>query len=325
MNKMQAIEFNGQKKQLTLIQKNVPEIKDGNQVLVKVAYAGICGTDLHIIQGEFPAKQDGVTLGHEFSGTVVKIGPSVTQFKVGDHVAVDPNRECRVCNFCHAGEPHFCPTGSLNDTLGIFRNGGWAEYCIVPDYQIMKLPSGITLAQAALCEPLSCLAHGWDKVSPILIGKNILIVGAGIIGNLWAICLHLQGHRRVTISEPNPYRRKQLAKLNIGFDAITPEELQVRQSKGVVYDLIIDCSGFGPAIENAINLLNWGGTLCIFGVAAPHTKISISPYQLFEKELRVVGVRINPFSFPNALGLLESLGERYLNYDNLGIKTFALK
>ncbi|GJQ78947.1 hypothetical protein Trydic_g10254, partial [Trypoxylus dichotomus] len=274
--------------------------------------------------GEFPAKQDGVTLGHEFSGTIVKIGSSVTQFKIGDCVVVDPNRECRVCNFCHAGEPHFCPKGSLNDTLGIFRNGGWAEYCLVPDYQVMKLPDSITLAQAALCEPLSCLAHSWDKIAPIPVGKNILIIGAGIIGNLYAICLHLQGHRRVTISEPNPYRRNQLAKLETGFDAITPEELQTRQSKGITYDLIIDCSGFGPAVENAVDLLNWGGKLCLFGVAAPHTKISIAPYKLFDRELTIIGVRINPFSFPNALGLLESLGERYLNYDNLGISTFVL-
>ncbi|KAI4454959.1 sorbitol dehydrogenase [Holotrichia oblita] len=273
---MQAIEFNANnKKKLLLLRKDVPKIVEKNHVLVQVSYAGICGTDLHIIQGEFPAKQDGVTLGHEFSGLIAGVGTGVTQFKVGDRVVVDPNNGCLVCDFCHSGQPHFCPTGSLHNTLGIFRNGGWANYCLVPDDQIMMVPSNITLAQAALCEPLSCLAHGWDKISPITIGKNILIIGAGIIGNLWVICLHLQGHRRVTVSEPNPHRRQQLAKLETGFDAITPDELRRREKAGIKYDFIIDCSGFGPAIENAIDLLNWGGKL-------------------------------------------------YLNYDNLGIKIFAL-
>ncbi|KRT85950.1 hypothetical protein AMK59_2106, partial [Oryctes borbonicus] len=100
---------------------------------------------------------------------------------------------------------------------GLFKDGGWAEYCSVPDHQVMKIPGNITLEQAGLCEPLSCLAHGWDKISPIPVGKNILITGAGIIGNLWVVCLHLQGHRRVTISEPNPHRREQLAKLGKMF------------------------------------------------------------------------------------------------------------
>ncbi|KAI4454960.1 sorbitol dehydrogenase [Holotrichia oblita] len=321
---MQAVVFNLQEKSLGVVKKDIPRIENGDQILVKVAYAGVCGTDLHIIQGEFPIKKDGVTLGHEFSGVIVDVGTSVKSFKIGDHVVVDPNSGCQVCDFCHSGEPHFCATALSTVITGLFKDGGWAEYCLVPQSQVMKIPSNITLEQAALCEPLSCLAHGWDKISPIPVGKNILITGAGIIGNLWVICLHLQGHRRVTISEPNPHRRSQLAKLNTGYDAITPDQLKERQEKGILYDLIIDCSGFGPAIENALSLLNYGGKLCIFGVAPPHVKINISPYEIYLKELTIVSIKINPFTFPKALGLLEALGERYLNYDNLGIKTFEL-
>nr|CAD7451690.1 unnamed protein product [Timema bartmani] len=95
----------------------------------------------------------------------------------------------------------------------MWLDGGWAEFCAVPADQIFKLPENITLKQAALVEPLSCVAHGWDCILPIPIGSNILILGAGIIGNLWASVLHLQGHRRVIVSEPQEGRRKLLQKL----------------------------------------------------------------------------------------------------------------
>ncbi|GJQ67387.1 hypothetical protein Trydic_g19560, partial [Trypoxylus dichotomus] len=95
-----------------------------------------------------------------------------------------------------------------------------------------------------------------------------------------------------------------------GYDTITPDELKSRQEKGILYDVVIDCSGYGPAIENALKLLNYGGKLCIFGVAPPHTKISVTPYEIYLKELTITSVKINPFTFPKALGLLEALGER---------------
>ncbi|KRT85949.1 hypothetical protein AMK59_1767, partial [Oryctes borbonicus] len=121
------------------------------------------------------------------------------------------------------------------------------------------------------------------------------------------------------------YELKKFTIIDTGYAAITPDKLKSRQEKGVLYDVVIDCSGYGPAIENALNLLNYGGKLCIFGVAPPPTKISISPYEIYQKELTIVSVKINPFTFPKALGLLEALGERCLNYDSLGIKTFRLE
>jgi len=318
---MEAISFDFSSKKLSLAKQPIPKCGK-NDVLIKVSFSGICGTDLHILQGEFPCKEDGpIILGHEFSGTVIETGAEVRCVQKGDQVSVDPNNGCNVCEVCHLGNPHFCEVGGINNTIGIFRNGGWAQCASVPDTQVHKLPEKITLKQAALTEPLSCLAHGWDRISPVRIGSNILIVGAGIIGNLWMIALHLQGHRKITVSEPNKARLATVKKHFPECEFVTPMELSPEIH---AYDIVIDCSGNAKAIEQAFTLLKTGGKLCIFGVAPPHVKTSLSPFEIYKKELTIVGVNTNPFTFPKAIGLIESLGERYLNYELLGIKTFSL-
>ncbi|CAH1381757.1 hypothetical protein MTP99_005692 [Tenebrio molitor] len=324
---MDALRFSFRERTLELNRMDIPAISEPNEILIKVAYAGICGTDLHILAGEFPCRQvSDITLGHEISGVIVEVGTDVINYEEGDKVTVDPNSGCKRCSFCHAGKPHFCKVGCTTNTIGIYRDGGWAQYVICPEEQVYKISTTTTLEQAVLAEPLSCLAHGWDIISPVTIGDKILLLGAGIVGILWACALHLQGHKNVTVSEPNTARLDMLRKLNTGYALVTPDQLTKSQeaSSKYVFDVVIDCSGFTPAIEQGISLLNSGGKLCIFGVAPPTNKISISPYEIFYKELQIRGVNINPFTFTKALGMIEALGNRYLNYNMLGIKTFPL-
>lgn len=301
------------------------QIQNPDDVLIQVAYAGVCGTDLHIMEGHFPCKPDGdVVLGHEFSGRVVAIGAQVTNVKVGDQVSVDPNQGCMVCGDCRYGNVHYCRDGGLNNTVGIYRNGGFAQFVVVPDVQVHKLPSELSLMQGALTEPLSCIVHGWDKLQPIPVGKKILILGAGIIGNLWISILQGQGHRKITMSEVNKSRLDHIQKYFSGVECVTPDQLLKRVDNEESFDLVIDCSGNGKAIEQGVSVLKTGGTMCIFGVASPETRISIAPYELFAKELTIMGVKINPFTFPKALGLMQSLCDQFLVYEKLGIKVFKL-
>lgn len=328
MGKMEAVEFSFKEKTLSLVTRPVPQIEDPNQLLIKVAYAGVCGTDLHITEAAFPCAKDGpFILGHEMSGVVREVGTGVTSIRPGDNVVVDPNVGCGECQFCHSGEKHYCNRGGITSYIGIYKDGAWAQYIVVLKEQVHVLPENISLEQGVLAEPISCLAHSWDRISPITVGQKILVLGAGIIGNLWASILHLQGHRRVTVSEPIVERLKLQENLETGFDGITPDELREKQENDTNYlfDVIIDCSGHAPAIEHAFSLLNKGGKLCLFGCAAPHSKISISPLQLAMKEIQIIGLFLNMFSFPKTLGLMESMCERYLSYEKLGIKTFALK
>ncbi|KAG5880770.1 hypothetical protein JTB14_012650 [Gonioctena quinquepunctata] len=317
---MRAVQFWKNERRVELAEIPIPEITEPDDVLIKVAYCGICGTDLHIIEGEFPCIENKpLTLGHEFSGTVVEVAENVVKFREGDKVVVDPNNSCQCCKFCHSGNPHFCPVTDKN--LGTFRNGGFAEYVVVPAHTVHKLPDSITLEQGALAEPLSCLSHGLDIIGPIPVGSKVLIVGAGIIGTLWVCVLHSQGHRTVTVCEPKDARLAILKNLSTGYTLLNPFALEEKRKADPQYffDVIIDCSGYSPAIELALSLLRKNGILCCFGVASPNATISMRPFDIFMKELRIYAVKVNPFSFPKALGLIESMGERYLNYGKLGI------
>ncbi|XP_015518395.1 uncharacterized protein [Neodiprion pinetum] len=316
---MEFLSFDAKEKSLKLEKGAVP-VPGPDEVLVKVAYAGICGTDLHIIEGIFPCKSDGpITLGHEFSGVVEAIGTNVTVFSIGQNVVVDPNAGCESCDFCHNGKYHFCQRSS-HKTVGIFKDGGWSTHAVVPESQVFLVPDGVTLAQAALVEPVSCLIHGLDLINPINIGSRVLVIGAGIIGFLWSIVLHLQGHRKsVTMSVRREKRRELFENLNLGYQALTPAEL-----KGREFDLAIDCSGSSSAMEEALTLLGRGGRLCIFGVANPSAEVKINPFEVYAKELTILGVNINPFSFPKALTLVASLADTYLDYEQLGIGVFKL-
>ncbi|KAF7280568.1 hypothetical protein GWI33_005767 [Rhynchophorus ferrugineus] len=323
---MEALRFTGKTKKLEYVQIPIPKVSQPNQVLVKVAFSGVCGTDLHIISGDFPCLDETFTLGHEFSGTVYEVGSAVHNVKKGDKVVVDPNDGCRCCDFCHSGKPHFCKIGGKTN-LGVHNNGGWSTYALVPDHLVQKLPESITLQQGSLAEPISCLSHGWDMLSPVPVGSRILVIGAGIIGSLWVCLLHLQGHRKVTVSEPNVNRLSFLKKLETGYDLVTPTQLGEKSTADPNYhfDVVIDCSGFCPAIEQGLSLLDKGGKLCCFGIPPPGAKISVAPFDLYDREITIFAVKVNPYSFVKSIGFLEALGQKYLDYEKLGIQVFDLK
>ncbi|XP_029668645.1 uncharacterized protein LOC115238736 [Formica exsecta] len=317
---MEYLSFDLSSKSLTLKKRDILPKPAANEVRIKIAYSGICGTDLHILEGSFPCKENGpLTLGHEFVGTIDELGSEVTIFKVGQRVAVDPNSGCNKCDHCHNANYHFCEFGGINNTIGIFRDGGWATHALVPETQVYLIADEIEMYQAVLSEPLSCLTHGWDKLNPVNVGNRVLVIGAGIIGLLWACLLHLHGLRKtVTISEPQQKRRELATHLGLDYQVKNPNEIKEE------FDIAVDCSGSAPAMEAAISLLDHGGRLCVFGVANPKAKLSIEPFQVYKKELTIVGVMVNPYSFLKGLALLQPMSEKYLDYNKLGIKVFSL-
>jgi len=316
---MECVQFDPNTKKVSLNRIEVPQVREEDDVIVKVSYAGICGTDVHIIQGEFDCAERPFTLGHEFGGVVTAVGSQVKQFKVGDRVVVDPNRDCGQCTFCKKGQYHLCSRESINNTIGIFRNGGWAQYCKVPVKQCNPIPEDMPLLLAPLCEPLACVLHGWNRIGATSKDARIAILGAGIIGNLWAAVLSQFGYQHVTITEPNPTRRKITQAIGTGYEVTDPSEIKDRK-----FDLIIDCSGNGKAIEQAFQWLNHGATLCLFGVAPPHVNISISPFWVYRKELKILGVLVNPFTIVQSIDLVNSMKDK-LDFKKLGIQMFQLK
>mmetsp|Transcript_32405 Transcript_32405/g.64328 ORF Transcript_32405/g.64328 Transcript_32405/m.64328 type:complete len:158 (-) Transcript_32405:478-951(-) len=127
-----------------------------HEVRIRVAFAGVCGTDLHALSGEFPLP-DEVTLGHEFVGVIEAVGRHAEHFREGQRVVVNPNEGCFRCLECQRGRPHFCPNASLSKNIGLVRDGGLSEVAVVPDTTVHLLPDSLPLREAVLIEPLACV------------------------------------------------------------------------------------------------------------------------------------------------------------------------
>ena len=211
--------------------REVPSPKPG-ELRVEVEASGLCGTDLHIASGEFPPVRPGVTLGHEYAGRVLGVGPGVEAFGVGDRIVVDPNIPCRVCSYCHSARPHLCENP---EALGVTLNGGLAEHSIVPITQAYRVPDGLPSEAAALTEPLACALHAVD-LSGVRPGDSTLVLGAGPIGVLSTALLVAAGASRVLVSEPNPDRRERVRE--VGGEPVDPESISEAQA-----DVVFECVG----------------------------------------------------------------------------------
>ena len=282
--------------------REVPSPKPG-ELRVEVEASGLCGTDLHIASGEYPPVRPGVTLGHEYAGRVLGVGPDVEAFGVGDRIVVDPNIPCRVCSYCHSARPHLCENP---EALGVTLNGGLAEHSIVPISQAYRVPDELPSEAAALTEPLACALHAVD-LSGVRPGDSTLVLGAGPIGILCAALLVTAGASSVLVSEPNPGRRERVRE--IGAEPVDPESISEAQA-----DVVFECVGRVETMGTAVEAARPGGTVMWVGVAGPEDEVAVKPYDLFRKELTIRGSYTNPYVMERSLALL-ALGR--LNWETI--------
>lgn len=236
-----------------------------------------------------------------------------------------------MCLYCQRGNPHFCNNSGVHSTLGIWRNGGWSQYCRVPVSCVHILPPQVSLRQASLCEPISCAVHGFDLLSPLPTDADILICGAGFWGLVWSCLLHYYGYRKVKVSEISERRRNLVISLDLGYKVFHPKILESQARECTVekntdwgFDAVIDTSGDGKEIEEAIHWLRHGGKLLISGCNPKDSDIRINPHEIYSKELKLIGSLINPHTFPKAIQLVKDMARRYLDYEKLGIAVFQL-
>lgn len=286
-----------------------------DEVVVAVRYSGICGTDLHILEHEFPVDATLDCLGHEVAGIVYEKGASVDHVAVGDPVVVDPNHECGDCNYCKKGKPHFC---ARLRPVGVSRPGGWQSHILIKGDKVFPVGSDLPLQAAVLAEPLSCVLHGFRRLGALETDARVLILGAGIIGILWALLFREDDslpNGRVVIVDNDGERRRTAQRL--GF--------QAQEEWKEPIDVLIDCTGVPAAIEHHIGLLDKGGKLLIFGCCPRDRKITLSPFDLYNKEITLLTSKLNPHVFPQTIDLLRRL---YLSreevFSNMGLMYFSL-
>lgn len=265
------------------------------ELKIRVEASGLCGTDLHIAAGEYPFAHPGVTLGHEFTGTIVEIGPEVGRFDIGERIVVDPNIPCRVCTYCHRSRPHLCENP---EALGVTLNGGLSELAVVPASQAYKVPDNVPPEAAALTEPLACALHAVD-LSGIRPGKTALVLGAGPIGILTAALLVSSGASRVVVSEPSESRRARA-------EAVRAESVKPDAVSEEMADVVFECVGRVETMKAALDAARPGGTVMWVGVAPPEAEVSVKPYDVFRKELTIRGSYTNPYTMERSLALLAS-------------------
>ncbi|HLN41700.1 MAG TPA: alcohol dehydrogenase catalytic domain-containing protein [Acidimicrobiales bacterium] len=276
-----------------------------DQVLVEVAYCGICGSDLHImIEGW---GKPGSVGGHEFTGTVAAVGDDVTTWVPGDVVVCGPSPRCGECRRCREGKPSQCERRSApvdGDTGGAF-----ARYVLTGARSLLRLPEGMSPRVAALAEPLAVALHGITR-SGIVPGDAAMVFGAGPIGALTIAALVAKDLGPVVVVEPGERRRQLAADLGAA-EVLDPSQLETfppwhpeRLSPRAV-DVVFECSGKKAAMEAGFNQLRRGGHLVLVGAGmeAP----SFDPNRLILNELTVTGSFVyDADGFERALELLAS-------------------
>lgn len=268
----------------TIVVKDVPTPKIGpGEVLVKVGACGICGTDLHIADGEFPPTPYPIIPGHEFAGEIIAIGPEVAGFAEGDRVAVDPSLYCGHCRFCRAGKGNLCENwGAIGDTV----DGAFAEYVAVPAANAYPLPDHVSYREGALIEPVACAVHGVDLLAPKL-GDHCLIVGAGTMGLMLLQLVLRAGVVRVSVLDLNAERLKRADALGAAATSTDLGELLAQEPLG--FDCVIDATGSPQAIESAFDAVKRGGKFLVFGVAAEEARVNLSPFRIYNDEITIIG------------------------------------
>ena len=268
-----------------------------NQALIKVEACGICGTDIHVIRGEFAPTRYPIIPGHEFCGEVIAVGSEVRNLQVGDFVAVDPSLFDGTCRQCRQGRFNLCENWN---GIGVgSANGACAELVAVPAVNAFRLPADLPRNWGALVEPLSCAVHGLDQVG-IRAAEDYLIYGAGTMGLLLGQLVKDSGAERLDIVDTNP-KRHALAK-RLGADRVAASAAELDRPQG--WDVVIDATGAVPAIEDGIRRVARGGTFLMFGVANADAKATISPFRVYNDEIKIIGSMAVLHSFERALALL---------------------
>ena len=287
--------------QVTCIEVPTPEPSRG-QVLIQVAAAGLCGTDLHIYHGDYMARYP-IVPGHEFSGTIAALGEDVDDLEVGQRVAADPNVFCHQCANCRRQMHNQC----LNLTaVGVNFDGAFADYVVVPRDVVYAI-GDLSFERAAFIEPLSCVVYAMQRARPAP-GDNVLLFGAGPMGCLLAQMLRRNGAAQVTVVDRSENRLQLAEELGANHTVLADKEQDARLGEicSDGYDFVIDATGVPQVVERAFSYLRPRGTMFVFGVCPTHAQINITPYDVFRNDWRIIGSFALCYTFHEAISLLQN-------------------
>lgn len=292
---MKAIYFPAKDK-VELLDLPNPKVGEG-QVVVEVRASGLCHTDFEVLHANYGPGSFPLVPGHEYAGVVAEVGAGVGNVSVGDRVAIDPNINCGECASCKRGWAHLC---ARLEAYGVTRNGGFSEFSVVAAeavYKIGDLPFDV----AALAEPMGCVLNGLQAAGA---GNkhNVLIFGAGPMGLLLGVGLRAQGVNDITFVDLDDARLAFAQELGFGAVHAASEALLAWHHTA---DLAIDATGVPSVAASLIDYTANGGSVLFFGVCPQTARIDISPFEVFRRQLSLVGSHSLNHNIPEALQALK--------------------
>jgi len=284
----------------------VPAVGAGD-VLVRVEACGICGSDVHGLDGSTGRRIPPIVMGHEAAGTVEAVGSGVTRFAKGDRVTFDSTVYCGACPYCKAGQINLCDN---REVIGVSegnyrRHGAFAEYVVIPDRIMYPLPADFPFEEAAMLEAVSVAMHG-VKVTPITGGETALVIGAGMIGLLTLQAVKAAGCARVFISDVDETRLK-LAR-QVGADEVlhsSGAELLAeikRLTNGRGVDVVLEAVGLNQTVGSAIDCVRKAGTVTLIGNVSPEVTLPLQ--KVVVKQIKLQGSCASSGEYPEAIELI---------------------
>jgi L-iditol 2-dehydrogenase len=258
-------------------------VPQSGQVLVRILACGLCATDLHMLDGQFPLAVPPRVVGHEMVGEIAALGPGVTKRRLGEVVALQGVSNCGRCQLCYEGRVHECP-----NRVGF--GGGWAEYTVLPEYLAYCLPDGVPPHIGAVAEPLAAVVYA-IRTARIQAGDTVAVVGAGAIGLLTMQLARHSGASRTLVSDPEPSRRALAERLG-ATTTVDPRAVNLADfvrdwTDGIGVDVAFEAAGTIHTIKETLALPRPGGTVVLVGGAPAGAELTVQPYDLWLRSISI--------------------------------------
>ncbi len=301
----------GNMKQIWFTEKDKIELREVpvptvgyNQVKVKISYAALCATDVHMVTMGVMGAKPPMPLGHEASGVIVEMDKAAERsgLKTGDKVCLFPISTCGICDYCKKGMPQYC-----TNSMGV---GAFAEYVVIDASAVYKIPDDADMQRYSLVEPTNCCVRAMD-LAPISHGKTVAISGTGGIGSIMLNLIILSGASKITVVEPVKEKRENALQMGAQY-AIDPfseniEERAIEITGGMGFDYVFEMSGSPNAAEPAINILGKCGTVIYFAVFPPKYEMPLNLYNLYMKEGRLQTVFSTTTIMPRSINMISRM------------------
>lgn len=278
---------------------------EDDEVLIRIRACGVCGTDLHIHEGGFGPRFPLIP-GHEFAGEIASVGRAAGNWQVGDRVVANCTRACGECFYCRRGAPLYCEAFVA---YGIQMDGGFAEFLRIPGREVFSVPS-LSWREAIMVEPTACAVHGMDVLA-VRPGSDVLIIGAGPMGQVLAQLLKRNGAARLTVAAPPGAKLDLASRLSadrtVAIDRDDPESHRrsLRDISANGFDYVVEATGAAAMCTEAVRQARRGGTVLLYGVYPSEATFPVTPFDVFRNEVTIKGSFAELRDFGRAIAYLE--------------------